>query len=162
MLKNWSNTLLVAFSRTPKMLAELDHAFNSRLKSTFGSIHLKNGITTEQIIGEMLRINYFKCKICEMREAVEGALGSMDESSRGYLTDRVLKGRTFRELALSRGVSLRTAFRRFEAAELALTRALRRSGYTEERMRREFGEIPQLAAVAERLEDGNYFTVRAE
>ena len=74
----------------------------------------------------------------------------------------MLKGRTFRELALSRGVSLRTAFRRFEAAELALTRALRRSGYTEERMRREFGEIPQLAAVAERLEDGNYFTVRAE
>ena len=47
-------------------------------------------------------------------------------------------------------------------ARLALTRALRRSGYTEERMRREFGEIPQLAAVAERLEDGNYFTVRAE
>ena len=113
MLKNWSNTLLVAFSRTPKMLAELDHAFNSRLKSTFGSIHLKNGVTTEQIIGEMLRINYFKCKICEMREAVQAALVALDESSRDYLTDRVLKGRTFRELALSRGVSLRTAFRRF-------------------------------------------------
>lgn len=41
MLKNWSNIALVAVSHTQKLLDELDFAFNSRLSSAFGSIHLK-------------------------------------------------------------------------------------------------------------------------
>lgn len=162
MLKNWSNIALVAVSRTQKMLDDLDFAFNSRLSSTFGSIHLKNGVTTEQLIGEMLKINDCKRKIVEMKAAVEAALDCLDDYNRQTLKKRLLDKMSFREIADDDGVSLRTAFRRFENAQMAFLRALRRQGYNEERMKKEFAEVPQLAAVAERLGGENYFVASRE
>lgn len=162
MLKNWSNIVLVAVSRTRKILADLDFAFNSRLSSTFGSIHLKNGITTEQLISEMLNINHSKRKILEMVAATEKALSSLEKTHRDTLRKRVLEKKSFKLIAEEDGVSLRTVFRRLESAQLSLLRALRREGYNEERLRKEFSEIPQLAAIADRLDGENYFVASRE
>lgn len=162
MLKNWSNIALVAVSHTQKLLDELDFAFNSRLSSAFGSIHLKNGVTTEQLILEMLNINHSKRKITELKNAVETSLASLDANHRDILTKRILSKMSFREIADADCISLRTAFRRFESAQLALLRALRRQGFSEERLTIEFAEIPQLAAIAERLDGENYFVASRE
>lgn len=79
MNKNWSNTVLVAFSALPKIQEELDFAFNSRLKSTFRSIHLKNGVSTEKLVKEMIEINERKRKTANLHLMVSAALNLVDE-----------------------------------------------------------------------------------
>lgn len=119
-------------------------------------------MTTEQLVREMLNINHSKRKITELKNAVETALASLDANHRDILTKRILSKMSFREIADADCISLRTAFRRFESAQLALLRALRRQGYSEERLAIEFAEIPQLAAIAERLGGENYFVASRE
>lgn len=162
MFKNWSNIVLVAVSHTPKILDELDFAFNSRLSSTFGSVHLRNGVTTERIIREMMDINYRKRKVTEIVSAAQAALESLSPVHRDTLKKRILSKKSFKTIAEEDGVSLRTVFRRFESAQLSLLRALKREGYGEETLRKEFSEIPQLAAIADRLDGENYFVASRE
>lgn len=66
MNKNWSNTALVAYSLLPKIAKELNSGVESRVRSSFQSRHLKIGVSTEQLIGEILDLTEEKRKIVNL------------------------------------------------------------------------------------------------
>lgn len=162
MNKNWSNTVLVAFSALPKIQEELDFAFNSRLKSTFRSIHLKNGVSTEKLVKEMIEINDRKRKTANLHLMVSAALNLVDEPEKRVLTARFIDNKTFQETAETENISLRTVFRRFDRAQESFACALRRQGMTEELFAEEYCTVPQIKAISERLDDSPYFAAKSQ
>lgn len=71
MNKNWSNTALVAYSLLPKIAKELNSGVESRVRSSFQSRHLKIGVSTEQLISEILDLTEEKRKIVNLRFIVK-------------------------------------------------------------------------------------------
>ena len=73
MKRNWSNTVLVAYSLIPKIIKELNFGVKTRVNSTFQSRHLKYGIGNEQLIGEILELTDEKRKLVYLRYIVNFA-----------------------------------------------------------------------------------------
>ena len=117
MQKNWSNTALVAYSTLPKIVKELDFTLSRLVNSSFKSVHLKNGISTMQLISEIMKINEEKRKIVNLHYIVSRALDGMSDEGKRLIVGKILKKQTFNELSKELGLSLRTVFRRFEKAQ---------------------------------------------
>ena len=56
MIKNWSNTLIVAYSHLPKIVKSIDFRVENCVNSGFKSVHLFHGVTNEQLYGEILKL----------------------------------------------------------------------------------------------------------
>ena len=125
------HTVLVAYSSLRKILKDYDCAFKSRLQSSFMSIHLRCGVPTETLIGEMLEINRKKLLLLILKDTVETALDSIPSPYKDILYLRFLKGMTFQEISELQDISLRTAFRRFDKARDVFGAALAKLGLTE-------------------------------
>lgn len=162
MNKNWSNTVLVAFSLLPKIVKELDFAFEARLNTAFGSVHLKNGVSNERLMNEMIEINSRKAKLVNLKVLVECVLAELDAADRRCLTMRVIDKLTFQEIAEMERVSLRTVFRRFDRAQKAFENVMRRKGYSAERLESEYGAIDSVKALKERFAADTYFIAKSQ
>lgn len=160
MEKSWSNTALVAYSLLPKIAKELGFGIESRVKSSFQSRHLKIGVSTEQLIGEIIELTEQRRKIINLRFIVSRALESMKEDTRKILTDRMIKKKTFQQIADEYGVSLRTVFRRVANAEEEFAHNLRRCGYTDAWLEREYGQDKYLAPISKRIKEDKYFVAK--
>lgn len=160
MNKNWSNTALVAYSLLPKIVRELDSGVKTRVNSTFQSRHLKMGISTEQIIGEIIALNEQKRKIVNLRFIVSEALKAVSDDDRRILEDRIILKKTFQSISEERGIALRTVFRKLSFAELAFERALNRAGYGEKWLAREYGNDKFIAPIHERIVGDKYFVAK--
>ena len=161
MTKKWSNTVLVAFSALPKIVKELDFAFNSRLKSSFGSIHLKNGVSTLKLVEEMVEINSYKSRLALLKVCVCAALERLSADERSVLTARIIEKKTFQEISDMSGMSLRTVFRKFDRAQENFAKALSLQGLDEEAYLLHYDRIPALRAVSERLVGETYFVAKS-
>ena len=159
MTQNWSNTVLVAFSALPKILKELDSAFDFRLKTSYGSVHLKNGVSTESLVKEMLEINETKRKLVRLHYTVLSALDKLTAADRAVLEARFIEGKTFQQAADDEKVSLRTVFRRLDRARDAFLYALKHEGLDEKTYERDYLPLPYIRAIEERLARDAYFTV---
>lgn len=160
MKKSWSNTALVAYSLLPKIANELNFAVESRVKSSFQSKHLKIGISNEQLIGEILDLTEEKRKIVNLRFIVNKALEKMADSDRTILVERIVRKKTFQEIADGNSIALRTAFRRVANAEEDFENNLRRCGYTEEWFEREYGNDKYIAPIHDRIKKDKYFVAK--
>lgn len=161
MNKNWSNTALVAYSHLPKIVEQIDFGVKSRIKSSFQSRHLKTGVSNEQLIGEILELNEEKRKIVNLRYIVTVALKSMKESDMRILIDRIVYKKTFQTIAQEHNVSLRTAFRRVANAEKEYAENLRRCGYSESWLEKEYGKNKYISAIYTRIRDDKYFVAKS-
>lgn len=160
MNKNWSNTALVAYSLLPKIVNELNFGVKTRVNSSFQSRHLKIGVSTEQLIGEILDLTEEKRKIVNLRFIVGQALDGIARSERSILENRILLKKTYQVIADEQGISLRTVFRRIACAEEAYACALKRAGYTEEWLEKEYGEDKYIAPIHERILNDKYFVAK--
>lgn len=158
MIQDLGNSVLVAFSTLSKIRKEHDLAFRSRLQSSFMSVHLRCGVSTQKLIEEMMEINRRKLRLSLFADTVERALEALPAPESEILRLRFMRGRTFQEIALLQSVSLRTAFRRFDKAKADLTRILKSAGLDEKTFERDYMSDPAVAAVCERLDTGAYFT----
>lgn len=160
MNKNWSNTALVAYSLLPKIAKELNSGVESRVRSSFQSRHLKNGVSTEQLIGEILDLTEEKRKIVNLRFIVKKALDKMVDADREILVERIVQKKTFQEIADSHKIALRTAFRRIANAEEDFANNLRLCGYTEDWLEKEYGNDKYIAPIHERIKQDKYFVAK--
>lgn len=160
MEKSWSNTALVAYTLLPKIAQELNFGIENRVKSSFQSKHLKMGVSTEQLIGEIIDLTEQRRKIVNLRFIVSKALEKMKTDSRAVLVDRVLKKKTFQQIAEEQKVSLRTVFRRVAVAEEEFAHNLSRCGYTETWLEREYGQDKYIAQIRNRIKDEKYFVAK--
>ncbi len=160
MNKNWGNTALVAYSLLPKIVNELNFGVKTRINSTFQSRHLKLGIGTEQLIGEILDLTEEKRKIVNLRFVVQQALDAISDTDRRLLEDRIVNKKTYQNIADELKISLRTVFRRIACAEEAYAFALRRAGYTEDWFRREYGEDKYISPIYNRIMNDKYFVAK--
>lgn len=160
MNKNWSNTALVAYSLLPKITKELNSGVESRVRSSFQSRHLKIGVSTEQLIGEILDLTEEKRKIVNLRFIVKKALDKMVDDDREILVERIVQKKTFQEIADSHKIALRTAFRRIANAEEDFANNLRRCGYTEDWLEKEYGNDKYIAPIHERIKQDKYFVAK--
>jgi len=156
MNKNWSNTALVAYSLLPKIVHELNSAVISRVNSSFQSKHLKIGVSTEQLIGEILEITEEKRKIVNLRYITSSALDALLPKNKALLTARVIEKKTFQKIAEEQNCSLRTVFRNVAESEKAFESALNRAGYTEDWFEKEYGTDKYIAPIHKRLHDEKY------
>ena len=161
MTENRCNTVLVAYSSLRKILKDYDCAFKSRLQSSFMSIHLRCGVPTETLIGEMLEINRKKLLLLILKDTVETALDSIPSPYKDILCLRFLKGMTFQEISELQDISLRTAFRRFDKARDVFGAALAKLGLTEKIFAERYMSDPTIAAACSRLSDETYFTAKS-
>ena len=157
MQKNWSNTALVAYSALPKIVKELDLTLKRLVNSSFKSVHLKSGISTMQLISEIMEINEEKRKIVNLHFIVSTALDGMSEEARRLVIGKILQKRTFNDLSKELGLSLRTVFRRFEKAQEEYAGLLTRAGYTESWLEQEYGNDKYLKPIRIRLLEDKYF-----
>lgn len=160
MNKSWSNTVLVAYSLLPKIAREIDLGVKTRVNSGFQSKHLKTGVTTEQLIGEIIELNDEKLKIVNLRYIVSDALNLMPEIERQILIARIVRKHTFQQLTQDFNISLRTAFRRVENAELKFAKILASNGYDENWFEKEYGNNKYIAPINQRIVSDKYFIAK--
>ena len=160
MNKNWSNTALVAYSLLPKIVKELDSGVKTRVNSTFQSKHLKIGVSTEQLIGEILELTEEKRKVVNLRYIVDLALDRLTSEDREILEARIINKKTFQKISEDNGIALRTVFRRLANAEVAFAHALSRAGYSEEWFENEYGDDKFIAPIHERVLNDKYFVAK--
>ena len=160
MNKNWSNTALVAYSLLPKIVKELNSGVKTRVNSTFQSRHLKIGVSTEQLIGEILELTEEKRKVVNLRYIVNLALDRINAEDREMLEARIINKKTFQQISDDKGIALRTVFRRIANAELAFEHALSRAGYSEEWFEKEYGDDRFIAPIHERVLNDKYFVAK--
>lgn len=160
MKKNWSNTVLVAYSLIPKIIKELNFGVKTRVNSTFQSRHLKYGIGNEQLIGEILELTDEKRKLVNLRYIVNFGLSDIDEKNRKLLKARIVDKKTYQTIADENGISLRTVFRRIGAAENSYALALRRAGYSESWFEKQYGSDKYIAPIRERILNDKYFVAK--
>ncbi|UKI21361.1 MAG: hypothetical protein L6V83_07510 [Christensenella sp.] len=132
----------------------------SRVRSSFQSRHLKIGVSTEQLIGEILDLTEEKRKIVNLRFIVKKALDKMVDADREILVERIVQKKTFQEIADSHKIALRTAFRRIANAEEDFANNLRRCGYTEDWLDKEYGNDKYIAPIHERIKQDKYFVAK--
>lgn len=161
MTEIWCNNVLVAFFALSKILKDYDYAFRHRLQSSFMSVHLKNGISTQTLVEEMSQINRRKQMAVLLRDTVKCALASLSPEEREILVLRFYKGKTFQEISVEQDVSLRTAFRRFDKARTNLCLALEGLGLSADDFARDYLSDPAVRAVCSRLDDEVYFTAKS-
>ncbi len=147
MNKNWSNTALVAYSLLPKIVGKLDFAIESRVNSSFQSKHLRQGISTERLIDEILELTDEKRKIVNLSFIVATALDRIAVKHKKILHDRIELKMTYQQLAADMHISLRTAFRRVADAEDAFAAEIHMMGYTEEWFENEYGNDKYISLV---------------
>ncbi len=160
MNKNWSNTALVAYSLLPKIVRELDKGVINRVNSSFQSRHLKIGISTKQLIDEILELNEEKRKIVNMRYIVDKALRKISHDSKAVLTARMIEKQTFQSIAEQTNASLRTVFRRVANAENEFHRCLTDEGFTDEWFENEYGKDKYIAPIHRRIMEDKYFVAK--
>ncbi|MEG2273893.1 MAG: hypothetical protein RSC44_01025 [Clostridia bacterium] len=161
MNKNWSNTVLVAYSALPKIVNELDFGVSTRVKSSFGSIHLKNGVSTEQLIGEIAELNNEKRKIVNLRIITVDAMNKLDDLDRQLLIARIMRKKTFQQISTDFNLSLRTVFRKLKAAEESFAFTLAASGYSEEWLESEYSNNKYISAIHQRILNDAYFVAKS-
>lgn len=160
MNKTWSNTVLVAYTLLPKIAKELNCNIESRIKSSFQSVHLKIGVSTEQLIGEILELTDEKRKIVNLRFIVAKGLENMKDDMKELLIERMIKKKTFQQIADTQKLSLRTVFRRMGEAEEEFAHNLRRCGYTDAWFEREYGQDKYIAPIRKRISENKYFVAQ--
>lgn len=161
MEKNWSNTALVAYTLLPKIAKELNFGIENRIKSSFQSKHLKMGVGTEQLIGEIIELTEEKRKIVNLRFIVSKALEQMKDDSRDILIGRIIKKKTYQQISSEQKVSLRTVFRRLGLAEEEFAHNLHRCGYTEAWFEREYGQDKYISPISRRIKSEKYFVAKS-
>ena len=160
MLKNWSNTTLVAYSSLQKIEKSLDFSFFRLVKSGFQSVHLKNGVSTERLIGEMIKINDEKIKISNLRFIVSTTLEQMSLMGKSLILDKIFRKKTFAEIADEYHLSLRTTYRRFESALEEYAHKLKAAGYTESWFEQEYSGVKTIAIIKAQFEEDKYLIAK--
>lgn len=160
MNKTWSNTALVAYTLLPKIAKELNLGIESRIKLSFQSVHLKIGVSTEQLISEIIDLTDEKRKIVNLRFIVSKGLEQMQDDMRELLIERMIKKKTFQQIADTQNVSLRTIFRRVANAEEEFAHNLKRCGYTDTWFEREYGQDKYIAPIRKRISENKYFVAQ--
>lgn len=160
MNKNWSNTALVAYSLLPKIVKEIDKGVKNRVNASFQSRHLKMGISTEQLINEILDMTEEKRKIVNLRYIVSQALEKMSDQNRDMLIARIVNHKTFQTIADETKTSIRTVFRKVAAAEDEFEHSLKCAGYTQEWFAREYGNDKYIAPIHDRIIKDKYFVAK--
>ncbi|MBR4800705.1 MAG: sigma-70 family RNA polymerase sigma factor [Clostridia bacterium] len=161
MNKNWSNTALVAYSALPKIVKELDFSLSRLVNSSFKSVHLKNGVSTLQLIGEIMDVTEEKRKIVNLRYIVSTALDRMSDFSKQILVNKIMKKMTFKEISLELDMPIRTVFRRFEAAQEEFAHNLKIAGFGENWLENEYGEDKFIAPIRERFLAEKYLSSKS-
>ncbi len=156
MEKSWSNTALVAFSSLSKIVKEIDFQVFRRVKSSYLSRHLKNGVSTEQLICEILNLTNEKQKLVILQNVVSHALDGMEEKERKILVARVCKKRTFQQISTDFNLSLRTVFRQVANAEQSFKKQLKILGYDETWLETEYGDDKYIAPIHDRIVSEKY------
>lgn len=151
MIKNWSNTTLVAYSSLPKFVRELDNAIKMRINSTYQSRHLKIGVSNEQLIGEICDLITEKRKLCTLENAIRLSLDKLSEQDREILILRNVKKLTLERISYAMNIPMRTLFRRLEIAQAAFAAHMRALDYTEETLEQDFGKDMYLSHIHNRL-----------
>ncbi len=160
MEKTWSNTLLVAYSSLQKIANEIDFGIRTRVNSTFQSAHLRYGVTNEQLIDEILKLNDEKRKICNVSYMVNTALSKLSEKEKLVLEERIIKGKTFQVISDEHGIPMRTLFRNFDSAEKRFKVILSQMGFDEKWLESEYSKSKYISKIYERLQDEKYHTVK--
>ncbi|MBO4554223.1 MAG: hypothetical protein J5713_00440 [Clostridia bacterium] len=158
MEKTWSNTSLVAYSALPKIVKSLDLKLSRLVNSGYQSVHLKNGVSTIQLIGEIMDVNEEKRKIVNLHFIVTNALDRMTDIGRKLLVGKIAKRMTYKQLAEEFGLSIRTTYRRFEAAQAEYAHNLKIGGYTENWFEQEYGQDKYLSGIRKSFLADKYLT----
>lgn len=161
MLKNWSNTALVAYSSLQKIVKSLDNCFLSRVNSGFQGLHLRNGVTNEKLIGEIIEINDEKRKIINLHFIVTSALKQLSAGEQQIIEQRVFLKRTFKDISEDTGIPMRTLFRRFDTAQTRFALVLERMGYGESWLEKEYSKDKYVSAVYRRVMEEKYFVAKS-
>lgn len=156
MKKSWSNTALVAYSRMPKIVKNIDNAVKTRVNSAFQGVHLKNGVTNEKLINEIIKLNDEKRKACNLVFIVESGLKRLPEHEKSVLTERLWHGKTFKTIAEETNKPIRTLFRWFSSGEKRFSAALATLGYGECWFEKEYSDCPLLVGIKKRLDEEKY------
>lgn len=150
----WCGVVLYAYSSIPKITKSLQKKLNSTVNSSFMSLHLQRGMSTETLMNEIIQINTDKTLFERLRRFVNAAIATLSDEDLELLRQRFLKRKTAEELAENLGICTRTVYRKLTKALDDLGAELVRMGFTEERFRAEYGESPYIRALYARLADG--------
>jgi hypothetical protein len=156
MIKNWSNTLIVAYSHLPKIVKSIDFRVQNCVNSGFKSVLLLHGVTNEQLYGEMLKLIDEKKKMINLYHIVNAGLDDISDSHRLLIELHCFKGKTFNEISNIHGIPMRTLFRRFDDALLRFKKAITKMGFDEEYLEGDYRHYGYMRKFYNSLDTENY------
>jgi hypothetical protein len=156
MIKNWSNTLIVAYSHLPKIVNSIDFRVENCVNSGFKSVHLLHGITNEQLYEKMVKLIVEKRKMVNLYHIVNEGLDAIPDSHRLLIELHCFKGKTFGEISAIHGVPMRTLFRRFDDALLRFKKAITKLGFDEEYLENDYSSYGYMRKFYNSLDTENY------
>ena len=156
MIKNWSNTLIVAYSHLPKIVKSIDFRVENCVNSGFKSVHLLHGVTNEQLYGEMLKLIDEKRKMVNLYHIVNSGLDEISDSHRLLIELHCFKGKTFGEISAVHGIPMRTLFRRFDDALTRFKKAITKLGFDEEYLEKDYLPYSYMRKFYNSLDTENY------
>ncbi len=156
MLKTWSNTCLVAFSRIPKIEKIIDSGVETRVNSGFQSLHLQSGVSNEQLYAEILKLIDEKRKIVNLYFITSTALEALPDHFRLLLELRFIYKRTYQEISSTHGIPMRTLYRRMDQAEQKFAKELAHMGYNEDFLEKEYSSSMLVKHIHDTIDEEKY------
>ena len=152
MTKNWSNTLIVAYSHLPKIVKIIDSRVENRVNSGFQSVHLQRGVTNEQLYGDILQLIGEKHKMYNLYHIVNDGLDEIKDNCRLLIELRYFRKKTWNEISQTHGIPMRTLHRRIDEALTRFQKAISKMGYTEEFLEKEYGSMKYMEILHESID----------
>jgi hypothetical protein len=156
MVKNWSNTLLVAYCHLPKIIKNIDLGVERRVNSGFKSVHLMHGITNEQLYGEILELIGEKRKMVNLYVAVNTAFEGLDNSCALLIEMRYFKKMILQEISDKFNVPLRTLYRRLDDARVRFQKQLDFVGFDVEYIEKEYGNNRFISLIHDNIDNEKF------
>lgn len=102
---------LTAYKDVPRMISSLEKCIDHAIKSGIGCSHIYNGISTDMLYEKIIVFKNRQDILATVREVTKTTLCKMKPQNARILVEKFIKKKTFNEIAIARGVSIRSVFR---------------------------------------------------
>lgn len=131
----WTKTLLSVYRYLERIAGAIDKIVR---KSALASCDIsgKNFYYNNvfSISQKIIDLSQRKVTIINLKVLIEDVLKTMREKDAQILIERYFDSTKCKDIALSKGLSMRTVFRRLESAEQSFTNVLRSKGYCQSKL----------------------------
>lgn len=131
----WAKTSLSVYRYLERIADAIDRLVESKAINSFyvsSSNFFTNGVSV--VADKIIELSERKVKLINFKLLIENALTSCDAEQASLLVEKYFDGEKVKDIVAKHGLSMRTYFRKLNAAENAFYCELAHAGFTDEKL----------------------------